>query len=158
MSTFLVETGLTGAIGTGIVFVEAGLAKLRHRDLVAGVVANYRLLPEALVAPVAMLLPVVTAWSAPAALHRYADCARAMDLAPADEGDQAAVARLIDALHRINHDLAVPTPKSYGIDPARWTELLPLMAEQALASGSPANNPRVPDAQTIQALYCEAWG
>jgi hypothetical protein len=59
MSTFLVETGLTGAIGTGIVFVEAGLAKLRHRELVPGVVANYRLLPEALVAPVALALPVV---------------------------------------------------------------------------------------------------
>ena len=59
MSTFLVETGLTGAIGTGIVFVEAGLAKLRHRDLVPGVVANYRLLPQAMVAPVAFALPVV---------------------------------------------------------------------------------------------------
>jgi hypothetical protein len=59
MSTFLVETGLTGAIGTGIVFVEAGLAKLRHRDLVPGVVANYRLLPESLVVPVATVLPVV---------------------------------------------------------------------------------------------------
>ena len=106
----------------------------------------------------AMLLPVVTAWSAPAALSRYADCARAMDLAPAGEGDQAAVARLIEALHQINRDLAVPTPKSYGIDPVRWTELLPLMAEQAIASGSPANNPRVPDAQTIQSLYQEAWG
>ena len=59
MSTILVETGLAGAIGTGIVFVEAGLAKLRHRELVPGVVANYRLLSEALVAPVAMLLPPV---------------------------------------------------------------------------------------------------
>jgi len=59
MTSILVETGLTGAIGTGIVFVEAGLAKLRHRDLVPGVVANYRLLPELLVAPVATLLPLV---------------------------------------------------------------------------------------------------
>jgi hypothetical protein len=59
MNTFLVETGLTGAIGTGIVFVEAGLAKLRHRDLVPGVVANYRLLPMAAVAPVAAMLPIV---------------------------------------------------------------------------------------------------
>lgn len=59
MSTFLVETGLTGAIGTGIVFVEAGLAKLRHRELVPGVVANYRLLPEFAVSPVATLLPLV---------------------------------------------------------------------------------------------------
>ncbi len=37
----------------------------------------------------AMLLPLVTRWSAPSALHRYADCARAMDLADDSEGDQA---------------------------------------------------------------------
>jgi len=80
-----------------------------------------------------------------------------MDLARPDEGDQAAVARLVDALHAVNRDLAVPSPRTYGIDAARWTELLPLMAEQALASGSPANNPRVPDAATIVALYREAW-
>src|SRR3546814_13339654 len=41
----------------------------------------------------AMLLPTVTAWSAPAALHRYADCARAMGVADEAEGDQSAVAR-----------------------------------------------------------------
>ncbi|WP_084690962.1 iron-containing alcohol dehydrogenase [Sphingomonas sp. SRS2] len=105
----------------------------------------------------AMLLPAVTAWSAPAALARYADCGRAMGLAEAGEGDQSTVARLVEALRDVNRDLAVPTPRSYGIDEARWTELLPLMAEQALASGSPGNNPRVPDAQTIQALYREAW-
>ena len=57
--TGLMETGLAGAIGTGIVFVEAGLAKLRNRDVLPGVVANYRLLPETLVAPVAALLPPV---------------------------------------------------------------------------------------------------
>jgi hypothetical protein len=59
MLPILNEIGLTGAIGTGIVFAEAGLAKLRHRDLVPGVVANYRLLPETLVAPVAAALPVI---------------------------------------------------------------------------------------------------
>jgi alcohol dehydrogenase class IV len=31
------------------------------------------------------------------------------------------------------------------------------MAQQALASGSPANNPRVPDAAEIEALYSQAW-
>jgi alcohol dehydrogenase class IV len=34
----------------------------------------------------AMLLPAVTAWSAPAAITRYADCARAMGLASEGEG------------------------------------------------------------------------
>ncbi|HEY9348231.1 MAG TPA: alcohol dehydrogenase, partial [Inquilinus sp.] len=72
--------------------------------------------------------------------------------------DEAAVGRLVEALHRINAELDVPTPRAYGLDPRRWGQLLPLMAEQALASGSPANNPRLPDATTIQDLYHRAWG
>jgi hypothetical protein len=31
------------------------------------------------------------------------------------------------------------------------------MAAQALASGSPGNNPRVPDAAEIVGLYREVW-
>ena len=45
-----------GAMGVGLVFLQAALAKLRHRELLSGVIANYRLLPEALVAPAALLL------------------------------------------------------------------------------------------------------
>jgi alcohol dehydrogenase class IV len=100
-----------------------------------------------------MLLPEITAWSAPAALERYADCARAMGVAEEGEGSQSAVARLLDELRRLNEDLKVPSPRDYGIDAARYQELLPLMASQALASGSPANNPRVPSAEEIIELY-----
>lgn len=49
--------GLAGACGVGLVFVHAGLSKLLHRDVLPGVIANYRLLPDALVAPVAAVLP-----------------------------------------------------------------------------------------------------
>ena len=105
----------------------------------------------------AMLMPVVTQWSAPAALPRYATCARAMGIADDAESDQSAVGRLVEALHRINADLSVPSPAAYGIDKARWDDLVPVMAAQALASGSPANNPRVPDAEEIAALYAQAW-
>ena len=105
----------------------------------------------------AMLMPVVTQWSAPAALPRYATCARAMGVADDSEADQSAVARLVEALHRINADLSVPSPRDYGIDPQRWDELLPLMAEQALASGSPGNNPRLANAAEIEMLYRRAW-
>ncbi len=48
--------GLAGAMGVGLVFLQAALAKLRHRELLAAVIANYRLLPAALVAPAAILL------------------------------------------------------------------------------------------------------
>src|SRR5206468_5877099 len=88
----------------------------------------------------AMLLPAVTAFSADAALERYADCARAMGVAATDEGNQSAVARLLDALRGLNADLKVPTPKDYGIDAGRYQSLLDTMAGQALASGSPGNN------------------
>ncbi len=106
----------------------------------------------------AMLMPVVTQWSAPAALPRYAECARAMGVAQDGESDQGAVGRLVEALRRINADLSVPSPAAYGIARERWEALVPLMAQQALASGSPTNNPRVPDQAEIEALYGQAWG
>ena len=101
----------------------------------------------------AMLLPEVTAFSASAALERYADCARAMGVAEEDEGSQAAVARLLDELRALNVDLEVPTPSAWGIDAERYQELLPVMASQALGSGSPANNPRIPTSDEIIELY-----
>lgn len=51
--------GLAASMGTGFVFLAAGVAKLRHRAVLPGVIANYRLLPRALVAPVAAVLPLV---------------------------------------------------------------------------------------------------
>ena len=105
----------------------------------------------------AMLMPLVTAWSAPAAVPRYADCARAMGVAADGESDQAAVGRLVEALEQANADLSVPSPRAYGIERERWEALVPIMAAQALASGSPANNPRVPTQEEIEALYLQAW-
>ncbi|HVM77849.1 MAG TPA: iron-containing alcohol dehydrogenase [Stellaceae bacterium] len=105
----------------------------------------------------AMLLPEITAFSAPAALERYADCARAMGIAAEGEGNQSAVARLLDELRALNSDLKVPSPREYGIDERRYRELMPTMAAQALASGSPGNNPRVPSADEIVELYTRVY-
>jgi alcohol dehydrogenase class IV len=106
----------------------------------------------------AMLLPAVTRFSIPAALPRYAEAARAMGIARASEGDQVAAAKLIEELAALNRDLDVPTPRKFGIDEARWNALVGTMADQALASGSPANNPRVPTKDEILALYAEVYG
>jgi len=105
----------------------------------------------------AMLLPEVTAWSLPGAPARYATCARVMGLAGDREGEEAAAEKLVAGLRQLNQDLAVPGPRSFGIDPRRWQENLPLMAEQALASGSPANNPRQPTVDEIVSLYQRVW-
>jgi alcohol dehydrogenase class IV len=105
----------------------------------------------------AMLLPAVTEYSLNAALPRYAEAARAMGVATPAEGDQSAAVKLLQELRDLNRDLAVPTPAAYGIDAAKWDGLLETMAGQALASGSPANNPAVPGTEEIIALYRRAW-
>jgi alcohol dehydrogenase class IV len=76
-----------------------------------------------------------------------------MGVAEEGEGSQSAVGRLVEALRRLNDDLQVPSPKAYGIERARYDALLATMASQALASGSPANNPRVPTSEEIVELY-----
>ena len=106
----------------------------------------------------AMLLPAVTAFGLEAGRARYAEAARVMGIATEQEGDQSACAKLVEELRALNRDLAVPTPAAYGIARTAWDSVLPTMAAQALASGSPGNNPRVPDADEIVALYRETYG
>ena len=105
----------------------------------------------------AMLLPAVTAFSAPNSMTRYADCARSMGIVNERDANDVAVEKLIDELLTLNHDLKVPSPKAYGIGDNKYFSLLETMADQALASGSPANNPRVPSVEEIVAIYEEIW-
>ncbi|HEX3863073.1 MAG TPA: iron-containing alcohol dehydrogenase [Stellaceae bacterium] len=147
------EAMMLGAMTAGMAFSNSSVALVHGMSRPIGAFFH---VPHGL--SNAMLLPEITAFSAPAALDRYADCARAMGVADEGEGSQAAVARLLDELRRLNEDLKVPSPKAHGIARERYDELLPLMAGQALASGSPANNPRVPTEAEIIDLYRRVYG
>lgn len=147
------EAMMVGAHHAGIAFSNASVALVHGMSRPIGAFFH---VPHGL--SNAMLLPAVTAFSAPSALGRYADCARAMGVAGEDEGDQSAVARLLDELAALNADLSVPTPRSHGIAEAQWVELVPEMARQAIASGSPANNPRIAEAAEIEGLYASVYG
>ena len=146
------EAMMAGALQAGIAFSNASVALVHGMSRPIG--AHFHV-PHGL--SNAMLLPLVTGFSAHAALPRYAVCARTMGIAGDREGDQSAVARLVDSLAQLNAELEVPTPKAYGIDGRVWRDLTPLMAQQALASGSPGNNPYVPSAAEIEDLYARAW-
>ena len=142
------EAMMLGATTAGMAFSNASVALVHGMSRPIGAFFH---VPHGL--SNAMLLPEITAFSVPAALDRYADCARAMGVADENEGNQGAVARLLDELRRLNLDLKVPSPRAWGIAADRYGELLPVMASQALASGSPANNPRVPTTDEIIDLY-----
>ncbi|MDF5890318.1 iron-containing alcohol dehydrogenase [Pseudomonas syringae pv. syringae] len=105
----------------------------------------------------AMLLPTITEYSIPGSPRRYADCARAMGVASVRDSDEEANAKLLADLRSLNDELQVPTLEGFGVNRNKFFELIPLMAKQALASGSPGNNPRVPTADEMVELYRNLW-
>ena len=142
------EAMMLGATLGGLAFSNASVALVHGMSRPIG--AHFHV-PHGL--SNAMLLPAVTRFSIAHAPARYAEAARAIGMAAVGDDDETACARLADGLTTLNDDLAVPTPRAYGIDPVAWDAKIDVMATQALGSGSPGNNPRVPDAAEIVALY-----
>ena len=101
----------------------------------------------------AILLPRITQYSVPGAQERYANVSRAVGFADASASDDDACNKLVDGLHALCHDLQVPKLSELGICRADFLSAAPSMSEQALASGSPSNNPVVPSMDTCVSLY-----
>ena len=100
----------------------------------------------------AMLLPAITRFGLSSAVSRYAEAGRHIGFSDSPD-DAVAAEALADGLAAMNAEFAVPSPRQFGIDPQAWESKIDLMADQALASGSPANNPRLADKAEILALY-----
>ncbi|MDD2862198.1 MAG: iron-containing alcohol dehydrogenase [Acidiphilium sp.] len=143
---------MLGATLAGLAFSNASVALVHGMSRPIG--AHFHV-PHGL--SNAMLLPAVTRYSLNAALPRYAEAARLAGFAPDTDADQLAGARLLEELETLNHDLAVPTPSAFGIARSDWDRTQPTMATQALASGSPANNPLIPDETEIMKIYAEIY-
>ena len=146
------EAMMLGATQAGLAFSNSSVALVHGMSRPIG--AHFHV-PHGL--SNAMLLPAITRFSVDAAEARYAEASRRIGFAALTDNDTIAAAKLVSGLEQLNADLGVPTPAAYGIDEATWNGKLALMAEQALASGSPGNNPRVPEAAEIVGLYREVW-
>ncbi|WP_135467216.1 iron-containing alcohol dehydrogenase [Crenalkalicoccus roseus] len=147
------EAMMLGAMQAGLAFSNSSVALVHGMSRPIG--AHFHV-PHGL--SNAMLLPAVTEFSLNAALPRYAEAARAIGVARREDADQLAGAKLLEELRALNQELQVPTPRGYGIAADEWERRLPVMAQQAIASGSPANNPRVPTEEEILALYRRVYG
>lgn len=146
------EAMMLGSTLAGVAFSSASVALVHGMSRPIGAFFH---VPHGL--SNAMLLPSITAFSIPAAAERYADCARAMGVASEQDSAAQANAKLLAELRALNEELQVPTPEQFGIDRERFFELMPTMAQQALASGSPGNNPRVPTVEQMVELYSSLW-
>jgi alcohol dehydrogenase class IV len=146
------EQMMLGATLAGIAFSNASVALVHGMSRPIGVHFH---VPHGM--SNAMLLPSVTKYSLLGSAKRYAEVAVYMGLVD-DAGDERlAHQRLLEELSQINRSLKVPSLAEFGIHKSQYFALLPLMAEQALASGSPNNNPLIPTIDDIIRLYQQAW-
>ncbi len=106
----------------------------------------------------AVLLPAVTRYSAAAVPARYAVIARTVGCASAATSDGQAAEALIDWLENLNVALQVPRlSQCRGVTSASLDSAIEKMAADALLSGSPENNPRVPGTAEVIQLYRNAF-
>lgn len=99
----------------------------------------------------AVLLPEVTRFSYAGAEDLYGEIADVF-------GVERSNAAFIQWLEDLNRDLEVPRLRECcGNDFGRFQASVAKMAVDALASGSPGNNPVVPSAAEIEEIYLAAW-
>lgn len=106
----------------------------------------------------AMLLPAVLEYSQDACKERLAVIGRLFlpengVQGSVDEDARLATEKIRDLAAYVN----TPNLRDWGIDQETFYAAMPKMARDAIASGSPANNPKVPDEETIISLYTTCY-
>ncbi|KYC73543.1 iron-containing alcohol dehydrogenase [Heyndrickxia coagulans] len=100
----------------------------------------------------AMLLPAVLEFSKSACLERLADIGNIFSREVKLSGKEAADLA-VSAVKQLCLDLNIPNLSGWGIPQQSFESAINKMASDALASGSPQNNPRVPSQKEIEDLY-----
>lgn len=142
---------LMGALQAGLAFANSSVALVHG---MARPIGAYFHVAHGL--SNAVLLPIVIEFSVPGNPRRYADIAEAMGEETKGLSTADAAQITVDAVKRLNADLQIPNLRGLGIDLAKFESVVSKMAEDAIASGSPGNNPRKAIPEEIVALYRKA--
>ena len=102
----------------------------------------------------AMLLPAVLEYSQDACTERLAVIGAFFSDEPPGSLSTTDYAHLATRkIRELASYVNITNLKEWGIDEHAFFEAIPKMAKDALASGSPANNPKIPDETDIHQLY-----
>ena len=140
------EEMLVAALHAGLAFNNASVALVHGMSRPIGA---YFHVPHGL--SNAMLLPTVMEFSLGGDIPRFAHVARVLGATEPD--DDAAAAAGVAIVRDLAAELEVPTLRAWGVDEHRFRAVMAAMARDALASGSPANNPRLATVDEVVALY-----
>ena len=101
----------------------------------------------------AMLLPGVLEFTKESAIERFAAIGRLIKPELKKASNEEAADALVLEVKKLCIDLHIPNMKTWGIEEEKFTQVVAKMATDALASGSPGNNPGIPTHQEIVELY-----
>lgn len=101
----------------------------------------------------AMLLPAVLDFTKVCSVNRLADIGRSINPDLHSLSDEELADYTIFEIKKLCLDLRIPNLREYGIDQVEFENALSKMAKDALASGSPSNNPRIPSYHEVKKLY-----
>lgn len=146
------EAMLLGAAYAGMAFSNSSVAMIHGMSRPLG---SFFHIPHGL--SNAMLLPSVTKFSIAGDRKSYAEASRACGFSEPEDSNSEACAKLVSSLQSLCEELSVPSLADFGIDRASYFDTIDTMTEQAIASGSPANNPQVPQADGIRQMYRDLW-
>ena len=146
------EKVMIGAMYAGIAFCNSSVALVHGMSRPIG--ANFHIAHGI---SNAAILGTVMGFSYIGNAARYADLAEAMgnEIHGLSEIEGAKTA--VDSVKELIADLEIPTLQGLGLDKKKLETLAQRMAEDAIASGSPGNNPRIATREEIAELYMEAY-
>jgi alcohol dehydrogenase class IV len=105
----------------------------------------------------AVLLKTVIQFSLIGNPRRYAEIAQAMGANLMHKTELEAAQMCVESVDRLVKDVQVPSMRELGVEKEKLEKLAPQMTEDAIASGSPANNPRQATKEEIIKLYSLAY-
>ncbi|MFB5249511.1 iron-containing alcohol dehydrogenase [Bacillus mycoides] len=101
----------------------------------------------------AILLPTVLEFTKMSAVQRLAEVGRSLNKDLYSHSDEEVANYTIAEIKKLCFDLCIPNLREYGIDEVEFENAISKMAKDAIGSGSPSNNPRVPSYDEIKELY-----
>lgn len=105
----------------------------------------------------AILLPTVLEFTKTSAMKRLAKIGRSLNKDLYSNSDEEVADYTLGEIKKLCFDLRIPNLKEYGINEIEFENAISKMASDAIESGSPANNPRVPSYDEIKELYRECF-
>ena len=146
------EKVMLGAFQAGIAFSNASVALVHGMSRPIGAYFHV-----AHGASNAVLLKTIMEFSVTGNPARYAQIAQAMGEDISGKTDLEGARLAVKSVDQLTRDLQVPSMQELGMEKDKLEQFAPKMAEDAIISGSPANNPRQATKEEIIGLYKIAY-